>query len=84
MRRDVFGVCNYDFKARNPSVEDLICFDSFDKAFTFYIEKIMSDKTFPYYFDDTLWIVYIKDNHIEQFEQLATKTKTAFVQLNNT
>lgn len=76
-----FGVCNYDFDACEPKVENLIVFDSYEEAFSHYMEKVTKDEHYPYTLDKTLWYVWVEENQITQFEQLSTKTRCRLIKL---
>lgn len=79
---NTFGVCNYDFDAYAPKIENLIKYDSYEEAFSHYLEKVTEYDHYPYMLDKTLWYVWIDDkNRIIQFEQLSTKTKCRIVEI---
>lgn len=74
-----FGVCYYDFEAYEPKIENLVEFSTYDEAYYDYLHKITEDTVgYP---DRTLWIVWIEDNRIIQFEQLVNNTKCRIVDL---
>ena len=76
-----FGVCNYNNNAYIPQVTNLIQFDTYDEAFDNYIEKyIQYTKNEPIK-TSTLWIVWIEDNKIIQFEQLMKNIRCKIVNL---
>ena len=77
-----FGVCNYNIDSYISKVENLECFDTYEDAFEYYIKQLMKYHNYPYTYDDTLWIVWIEDDTIVQFQQLADKTKVKLVKIN--
>lgn len=77
-----YGVCNYDFSAYEPKVENLEKFESYEEAFSQYMKKVTSDSHYPYTWDDTLWYVWIEDDKkIIQFNQLDTKVRCRIVEI---
>ena len=81
MPMNCFGVCNYDFDALYPEVVDLKKFDSWEDAYKEYAERMKKYDNYPYSWDNSLWIVWIEDNKLIQFEQLNRKTKCKTVSL---
>ena len=77
-----FGICNYDFESYEPKMENLVEFSSYDEAYYAYLYKITHDVAG--YYDKTLWIVWIEDNKIIQFEQLIKNTKCRIIDLEDT
>lgn len=73
-----FGVCNYDFDAYEPKVENLVLFENYEDAFRYYVSKLLPD---AYKIDKTLWLVWTDGQTICQFEQLVTRTKCKIVEV---
>ena len=77
-----FGVCNYDFDAYEPKVENLEKFDTYEEAFERYMQRLMENEHYPYYIDKTLWYVWIEgDKRIVQFQRLNEKTKCKIIEV---
>ena len=76
----IFGVCNCDLNLYEPKVENLITFDSYDDAYNYYMNQLNKQKT-GYALLKDLWIVYIDNNHIVQFDQLTMISKTKFIKI---
>lgn len=74
-----FGVCECDLDYCKPKVENLVKFHTFDDAYSYYITKLSS--TNDYFLLKNLWIVYIENDTIIQFEQLKTHIITKTMQI---
>lgn len=80
-----FGVCNYDFNACDPKVENLERFDTYKEAFDCYLKRMTEYEDYPYNigYTDDLWIVWItEDNKIVQFEQTSLNAKCKIIDIN--
>lgn len=80
-----FGVCNYDFNAYKPKVENLVQFDEYDEAFNYYFQQLTKYEGYPYFIScaHNHWIVWIENNLIVQFEQISLNTKCKLVDISN-
>ena len=84
--KNKFGVCNYDFNAYEPKVENLEIFDEYEDARSLYLELLNNVFEHSYLIPDNLWIVFIEpdNNRIVQFDRLSTLTKCQLVDLEET
>lgn len=84
--KNKFGVCNYDFNAYEPKVENLEIFDEYEDARSRYLELLNNVFEHSHLIPDNLWIVFIEpdNNCIVQFDRLSTLTKCDLVDLEKT
>lgn len=68
-----FGVINYDLYG----ISNLEIFDTYEEAYSRYL-KLISKEPYP---PDDLWIVFIEDNRIIQFDQLKLFSRCKIVDL---
>ena len=71
-----FGVCKCNLDAYEPKIEGLTKFDTYEKAFNYYLTLIDS-----YGIPKDIWIVFIENNKVVQFDRLATISKTKIVKM---
>lgn len=76
---DKFGVCNYDFVAFEPIIENLAVFDQYIDASDEYMRRFLEYRAEHSIFPNDLWIVYISDGRIVQFDQLNRISKCKIV-----
>ena len=77
---NTYGVCNCNLNSYEHKIENLVKFDSYDDAYSYYIQQLEKQKI-GYVLPKNLWIVYIDNNHIVQFDQLTMISKTKFIKI---
>lgn len=66
-----FGVCVCNFNEYDPKIENLVQFDRYEDACKYYMEQIADMRNVP----DCLWVVFIENDEIVQFERLQNLIK---------
>lgn len=77
-----FGVCRCDLDSTTPTIENLRIFETYEQAYNYYLKVVSATKSYPYGFSDKIWIVFIKENIIVQFERLNYIVKSKIVKIN--
>jgi hypothetical protein len=74
---NTFGVCYCDLSAYEPNVTDLVRFDTYEEAVSYYTTKVLTSRLT----NRNLWLVWIEPekNRIIQFDQLSWSTKCKIV-----
>lgn len=74
---NTFGVCYCDLSAYEPKVTDLVRFDTYEEAVSYYTTKVLNSR----FTNRNLWLVWIEPekNRIIQFDQLSWSTKCKIV-----
>ena len=74
-----FGVCICNnIEAYTIKVSNLEVFDNYDDAYSYYLEKAYRDVNI---LNSNVWLVFIEDNRIVQFEQLTMRIKCKIVDI---
>ena len=73
----MYGVCEFDVDY-DDKPKHLVKFETYEEARIHYIKEYVMHK---HYIDDDIWIVWIDDDKIVQFDQLSPYTRVKIVQL---
>lgn len=73
----MYGVCEFDVDY-DDKPKHLVKFETYEEARIHYIKEYVMHK---HYIDDDIWIVWIDDDKIIQFDQLSPYTRVKIVQL---
>ena len=80
-----FGVCECElneYTYNNLKIKDLEIFEDYDNAYKKYIERLDNTDN-PHWINHDLWIVWIRDGSIIQFDQLSWNTRCKIIDLTN-
>ncbi len=75
-----FGVCLCDLDMYQPEIRDLVRFDTYESAYEYYMQLAVSDDN-PQMINKYVWIVWIQNDTIVQFDQLNWVSKTKYMEL---
>lgn len=73
----MYGVCEFDVDY-DDKPKRLVKFETYEEARIHYIKEYVIHK---HYIDDDIWIVWIDDDKIIQFDQFVPHTRTKIIQL---